>query len=148
GGGPLTLTGNGAPVSLISQAVNGDFFPTLGIRPVAGRLLGPADEQPNAAPALVLSYAYWQREFGGSRDAVGKVVTLNGVPFTIAGVAEQKFNSLAVGGLYDIWYPMAMMPRTNARFFARRQNDVSNWWLLMAGRMKPDVPRQLAQAQI
>ena len=147
GGGGLAMSGHGPASTLSGQSVNGDFFRTLGIKPAAGRLLAPADDEPNSAPVLVLSYGYWQRTFGGSKDAVGKVVNLNGVPFTIVGIAEQKFASLAPGNLYDVWVPMALAPRLNKNFVLRH-NDVAAWWVLIAGRVKPGMPREQTQAAL
>src|SRR5215471_20729053 len=144
-GGPLALSGNGPPTSVTGQAVNGDFFRTLGVHAAVGRLLEPADDQPSASPALVLNYGYWQRAFGGSPSAVGKVVNINAVPFTIVGVAEPKFISLSLGNVYDVWLPMAMAPRLNTRF-VRRQDDAAAWWLLIAARLKPETPVAQQQA--
>src|SRR5947209_4348488 len=91
GGGQLTMSGNGPATSVNSQAVNGDFFHTLGIQTAAGRLLAASDDQPSATPVVVLNYGYWQRAFGGSPSVIGKAINLNGVPFTIVGVAQRKF---------------------------------------------------------
>ena len=132
------MSGNGPATSVSGQIVNGDFFSTLGIRPAIGRLLEPSDDEPSSSPALVLNYGYWQHAFGGSTSVLGKVVSLNGVPFTIVGVAENKFVSLSVGNVYDTWLSMAMVPRLNSRFMGRAQ-DGAAWWLLIAARLKPDV---------
>ena len=144
-GGPLALSGNGPPMSVTGQAVNGDFFRTLGVHAAVGRLLEPADDQPSASPALVLNYGYWQRAFGGSPSAVGRVVNINSVPFTIVGVAENKFVSLALGNVYDMWLPMAMSPQLGARFGAQKE-DPAAWWVLIAARLKPGVSVSQQQA--
>src|ERR1700726_3171474 len=89
--GRLNLTGNG-PASVINgQLVSGDFFRTMGLKPAAGRLPQTDDDKPSAAPVAVLNYGYWQSAFGGSRDVVGHTIELNSVPFTIIGIAEQRF---------------------------------------------------------
>lgn len=147
GGGPLAISGNGPASSVNGQSVNGDFFRTLGIKAAVGRLLEPADDQPTSSPALVLNYGYWQRAFGGSPSVVGKVVNINAVPFTIVGVAEQKFVSLSLGNVYDMWMPMAMAPRLNTNF-VRRQDDSAAWWLLIACRLKPGMPLAQQQAAV
>src|SRR5215469_3152603 len=143
--GPLALSGNGPATQVNGQAVNGEFFRTLGVHAAVGRLLEPNDDQPSSPPALVLNYGYWQRAFGGSPSVVGKVVTLNSVAFTIVGVAENKFVSLALGNVYDVWLPVAMEPRLNTRF-GPRQEDPASWWLLIAARLKPGVPAAQQQA--
>src|SRR5205823_11501862 len=59
--------------------VSGDFFHVLGVEPVLGRLIGPEDDQPAcAASAANISYAFWQRNFGGDPSAVGSPLTLDG----------------------------------------------------------------------
>jgi hypothetical protein len=71
----LDLSGNGA-ASIINegQFVSGGFFGLLGTKAAAGRVLQPADDAPEAPPVMMLSYSYWQSAFGGSPEAVGRVV--------------------------------------------------------------------------
>lgn len=147
GGGPTTLSGNGPAASVTSEAVSGGFFQTLGIKPILGRTLQPADDNPSAPPALVLNYAYWMKGFGGSPDAVGKVVKLNSVPFTVVGVLEPKFVALSFGNVHDVWYPMNLSPMLN-RNFVHRNPDPQAWWALIAARLKPGVTASQAQAQM
>jgi predicted permease len=144
--GPLALTGNG-PASMISgQLVSGDFFQTMGLKAAVGRVLEATDDLPNAAPAAVLNYGYWQSSFGGSRDAIGRTIDLNGVPFTIVGVAEQRFTGITLGSDFDVWLPLSAGPRiTNTMMWSNRQENVSYWWLTIVGRLKPGT--NLAQAQ-
>ena len=112
--GPLALTGNG-PASMISgQLVSGDFFHALGLKAAAGRVLELSDDSPTAAPVAVLNYGYWQSSFGGARDAVGRTIELNGVAFTIAGVAEQRFTGITPGNDYDVWLPLAAGPQLSS----------------------------------
>ena len=146
--GPLALSGNGPATSVRGQAVSGAFFTTLGVQPALGRLLQPSDDQPSAAPALVLNYAYWQKAFGGSASAIGKVVKLNGLPFTIVGVADRKFLSLSFGASYDFWLPMHFKPVLRLGTVDRSYTDPTAWWLVMVARLKPGVPALQAQAAI
>ena len=147
GGPPVAVSGNGASTMAGGQAVNGDFFRTFGIRAAAGRLLGPADDESSATPALVLSYAYWQHNFAGSPSAIGKTINLNGVPFTIVGVAEPKFSNLSFGNVYDFWYSIAMVPRLQPRF-AKAAGESTSWWLLPVVRPKPGTSPQQALAAL
>ena len=146
--GPLALSGNGPASSVEGETVTGSFFNMLGIRPAAGRLLGPADDNPSAPPALVLSYEYWQKTFGGSTLAVGKVVKLNDIPFTIVGVAEPRFRSLTFGNVYDLWIPMSFWPVTGPSHMRMRRayDDPLSWWMLIIAKLKPDLPATRAQA--
>jgi predicted permease len=147
GGGPTTLSGHGPAAMVASEAVSGGFFQTLGIKAALGRVLQPSDDNASAPPALVLDYRYWMRTFGGSPDAVGKTVKLNGVPFTIVGVLEPKFVSLSFGNVQDVWYPMNLAPMLIAHF-KQRNPDPRAWWALIAGSLKPGVSASKAQAQL
>jgi predicted permease len=144
--GRLNLTGNGAATVINGQLVSGDFFHTMGLKAATGRLIDTTDDTPSAAPVAVLNYGYWQSAFGGSRDVVGRTIELNNVPFTIIGVAEQRFTGISPGSDYDLWLPLSDAQRiTDPMRWRDRRSDVSYWWLTIIGRLKPET--QLAQAQ-
>ncbi len=147
--GPLALTGNGLASMINGQLVSGDFFRTLGVKAVAGRILESSDDSLTAAPAAVLNYGYWQRSFGGSRDAIGRTIELNGTPFTIIGVAEQRFTGITPGSDYDVWLPLSAGPRiSNSMMWNNRQDNVSFWWLTVLGRLKLGTDLPQAQAAV
>src|SRR3989441_5731733 len=74
--------------------VTGDFYATLGVTPIAGRPIAPADDVEGAPrPVAVLSHAAWVRRFAGDRDIVGRTIVIERVPFTIVGVAPPGFRS-------------------------------------------------------
>jgi len=144
--GRLNLTGNGPATVINGQLVSGDFFRTMGLKATAGRLFDAADDTPSAAPVAVLNYGYWQSAFGGSRNVVGHTIELNNVPFTIVGVAEQRFTGITPGSDYDVWLPLSDAQRiTDPLRWQNRSGDVSDWWLTIIGRLKPGT--QLAQTQ-
>jgi predicted permease len=146
--GRLNLTGNGPATVINGQLVSGDFFRTMGLKPAIGRLLDATDDTPSAAPVTVLNYGYWQSALGGSPDVVGRTIEVNDVPFTIVGVAEQRFAGIAPGSDYDVWLPLSDGKRINTSgtmHWNDRQSDVGFWWLTILGRLKPGT--QLAQAQ-
>ena len=144
--GRLDLTGNGPATVINGQLVSGDFFGTLGLKPASGRLLDRSDDTPTAAPVTVLSYGYWQSAFGGARDVAGHTVELNGVPFTIVGVAEQRFTGITPGSDYDVWMPLSVAQQISDKMLWRdRQSDAGYWWLTVLGRLKPGT--ELAQVQ-
>jgi len=148
-GGSIAISGNGPAASVLVQTVTGNFFSVLGIRPAAGRLLGPSDDGPSAPPAVVLNYEYWQKGFGGSVSAIGKVVKLNNVPFTIVGVAEPQFLALSFGNVYDLWVPLSFRPVINQNPWQHRSyDDPLSWWLLIIGREQPGVPASRPQAAL
>jgi predicted permease len=86
----FTLTDSLPAVSVTGEIVSWDLFPMLGVRPALGRGFGPDEEHPGAHVA-VLSHTLWTNRFGGNRDMLGKAIPLNGVPFTVVGVAPEGF---------------------------------------------------------
>jgi putative ABC transport system permease protein len=103
------------------QLVSGNYFSVLGVNALVGRTLGPADDR---VPAVVLSYPFWQRRFNADAGAVGRIVKLNGVDFTIAGVAPREFIGTAnPPQLPDVWAPLMM----------QRQLDPGYDWVTLAG---------------
>ncbi len=85
--------------------MSGGFFSTLGVRPALGRTLNDADDQRGCSPVVVITHAFWQSEYGGSADIVGKSVAINGRPFQIVGVAEPAFFGVEYGYNQPIWAP-------------------------------------------
>jgi predicted permease len=147
--GQIDLSGNGTASVLRGQAVSGRFFPLLGVRAGAGRLIAPSDDSVSAPPVVVLNYGYWKRQFGGSPSAIGKIVRLNNVPFTIIGVADSRFDSLSPGYVYDVWVPLSVLPQINPQPRVKaRASDIYSWWVVVVGRLKPGVGRLQAQAAV
>jgi macrolide transport system ATP-binding/permease protein len=147
--GQIVLSGNGTASLLSGQAVSGGFFPLLGVRAAAGRLIVPSDDSGSAQAAVVLNYGYWKRQFGGSASAIGKTILLNNVPFTIIGVADSRFDSLSPGRVYDVWVPLSVLPHINPQPWVKaRTTDIYSWWLVVIGRLKPGVGRLQAQAAV
>ncbi|HEV2420739.1 MAG TPA: ABC transporter permease [Candidatus Acidoferrales bacterium] len=147
--GPLDydFSGNGPARMAQGQYVSGDFFSTLGIHTIIGRPLGMSDDSPSAPPAIVLSYAYWQRAFGGNRSVVGRAVRLNNVSTLIAGVTEPRFTNLTPGNSFDFLMPFSVADRIRSENWRQqdRISDAGIWWTVILGRLKPGV--SLAQAQ-
>ena len=145
--------------------VSGGFFSMMGERPALGRLISPEDDRRSpkrdpdsvptgiqrlpdiaaaAAPAAhasaasavaVLSYGFWRRHFGGAHDVVGRSVLLDGVPFTIIGVAQEGFFGAEVGRSFDVAVPLAAEALTRPRTML---DERSGWWLSAFGRLRPD----------
>jgi putative ABC transport system permease protein len=128
--------------------VSGDFFRVLGVQPVLGRILGPDDDRLGCgSPAAVVSYAFWQRELGGSPDAIGRTITLDGRPFPIAGVTDPGFFGVEVGHRSDIAVPLCADPM----FFAEGKGRIPGktaWWLSLMGRLKEGWTVERARAQL
>lgn len=82
-----------------------EFFATVGVGAWQGRVFDAADEAAHAA-VVVVSHAFWQRRFGGAPDLVGRSLFLNGVPFTVIGIAPPRFTGVVMGLGFDAWVPL------------------------------------------
>ena len=87
--------------------VSRNYFPVLGVKPALGRFfVVEEDNGPGSPPAVVLSHAYWQQQFGGDRSAVGKPLIISGRSFQIIGVAPPGFRGVDASQP-DLWVPFA-----------------------------------------
>src|SRR5271157_648197 len=137
------------------QLVSGDFFSTLGVPAAIGRTITPADDTAGASPAAVISYGYWARRFGRDPLVVGKAITVNGVPFSLVGVAAPEFFGVQPGASIDVWIPLRTQPQVDpgwaqyatpgevSKFTAR-----DDWWVVILGRLKPGASEQQARAAL
>jgi predicted permease len=139
----------GAPAaqSFSGEMVAGNYFSTLGVPAVAGRLISPADDQTGAAPVAVISYKAWQEKYGGDPSLVGSNVTINGIPMTLIGVAAPGFyGDRRESDPPDFWLPIALEPPLN------RENSIlhapSTAWLYIFGRLKPGANAQQVSAHV
>ena len=147
---PMGLGGQDGAERIYGMIVSANYFPVLGTRAHAGRLLNDADDEgaPGSHPVLVISYELWQRRFGGSASVIGQTVPLNGYPFTIVGVAPPGFQGTTLMRS-DAWVPMASTPLVSPRL--RSANLLTSRpavWLLMGGRLKPGVTVAQANAEL
>jgi predicted permease len=129
------------------QLVSGSFFSVLGVRAVAGRTFASEEDRvPGGDPVAVISYAYWKRQFGLDPGAIGKQLTLNGVAFTVIGVAGPAFEGLSLGNTPDIWVPMMMQAQVmDGRSLL---NDPKGWFFQVMARRKPGVSLEQAAASL
>src|SRR5262245_34216399 len=98
--GKTTIAGEG-------MLVSGSYFPVLGIRAAAGRLLGADDDRvPGEPSVVVLSHAYWQSAFGADSSIVGRTLVVNGKPLTIVGVGPRGFSGTTIGARPQVFVPI------------------------------------------
>jgi putative ABC transport system permease protein len=116
--------------------VSAEFFPVFKTNPISGRTLQTGDMQPSSDPAIVISYALWQRRFGGSPSAVNSKVTMNGKPTTIVGIMPANFT---YPNDCEVWTAMPVDLKNEAR---------DNRYLSVVTRLKPNVSIAQAQADI
>jgi putative ABC transport system permease protein len=135
------LTGMDEPVRLEATAVSRDFFQTLGARPLLGRVFVPEESTTGGNGVVVLSFAFWQRQFGGDSGVVGRDITLNGRPYTVVGVMPERFQlRYPLPQASDLWRPMVLEGQTAANRQAH--------YLYVFGRLRPDVSVERAQAAL
>jgi predicted permease len=149
--GPMEVgfSSNGPANIARGEYVSGGYFSTLGAKTILGRPLGLQDNAPNASPAIVLDYGYWQRAFGADPSAVGRAVRLNNVDAAIVGVAEPGFTNLTPGKSQDFFMPLSLAKRIRGEWWGTkdRLSDPAIWWVVLAGRLKPGVSIEQAQAE-
>ena len=155
---PMGWSKESVNVSIDGQAsmadgvmVTGGYFSGLGVLPAEGRLLTDADMKANAPRAAVMSYGYWTRRFGRSPSAVGKAIFINGVPFTIVGVAPPEFFGVQPGQAPDLWIPLLQDARLApwgqpAPVVPKLWTRPDWWWVMVMGRLKPGVSERQALA--
>ena len=91
--------------------VTGSYYATLGVSPLAGRLLAPEDDRAGATPAAVITDRYWARRFGRDAGAIGQALQIEGVPVTIVGVTPPEFSGAVVGEAADITLTINVRPQ-------------------------------------
>jgi predicted permease len=132
----LNFSGEGEPARLQTGIVSGNFFETLGVRPLIGRVFAEADGQPNAPRVVILSEGFWRERFGADPKALGRSVILNGRPATVVGVMPARF-ALPPG--VKLWVPLTL--DENARRAGGR-------YLFSVARLKRGVSVETARAEM
>jgi predicted permease len=139
---------NGGEVRYIQGIwVSGDYFKALEVPALIGRTLTPDDDRRGCgSPPAVLSYAFWQREYGGKPDILGNKITLEGHPFEIVGVTPAGFYGVDIGHFFDVATPLCSEPIIRGEDSMLDQR--LGWWLASLGRLKPGVSLAQANAQM
>ena len=144
---PVSWSDHGQGQQVFGQLVSGNFFSVAGVDPILGRAF-PVDEDQTGAshPAILISYAFWQRRLAADSAVIGRVLKLNGTSFTVIGVTPPSFTSVMIGSRPDFWASLAMGP-TITRDPGRLTSEGS-YWLLGLGRLKPETTKAQAQADL
>jgi predicted permease len=142
GASPEVVVENGEASSVSSASVTGTFFAALGVGPILGRALEPADDVAGAEKVLVITDGLWRRRYGGSRNVVGHRLTLRGQPFTIVGVMPRDF---AYPRGVEAWMTVealaSLLPNPTFREAVRQEND-------LIARLRPGVTREQALREL
>ncbi len=148
-GAPVSVVLGKEPEQLNGQLVSGNYFDVLGAKAMLGRTFYPEeDQQPGRNPVVVLSYAAWQRRFGGDVKVVGRELTINNGNFTVIGVMPKGFVGTNPLGGPDLWVPMAMHDQILTGVIKDWYNERRFLGYFAVGRLKPGVSLGQAQAEL
>ncbi len=130
----FSLTGRGDPERFDGNAITPSLFPLLGVQPVAGRGFRDEEDRPDSPPVVMIGEGLWKRRFGGDLSILGQNLVLNGLSYTVVGIAPDSLALLSAG---DLWTPLTI----------DRTKELRLQHLILAyGRMKPGIGVEQAQA--
>ncbi|HLK68978.1 MAG TPA: ABC transporter permease [Bryobacteraceae bacterium] len=141
-----TLTGTGRPERLSAMAVSAEYFDTLGVQAQLGRWFREFEEQRGGPGVVILSDAFWRRNFAAKTDIVGQNIHINGAPYEVVGVTPSTFrgdvlhDALGVPDRIDIYLPLRFTPQ-------QLESDLADDFVGIA-RLKPDVTLEQAGAEL
>jgi predicted permease len=144
-GQPLTAASVSEVVDI--EAVSGRFFDVVGVPPLVGRLLQPADQDRSAA-VVVLGEQFWRRRLDADPGIVGRAVRIGSQPFEVVGVVPESFLGLTSGGprRADAWMPLASVAQTGIKTLALDDRDRRA--LSIAGRLAPGRTIETSTAEM
>ena len=137
----------GSAVELLHiDLVSGNYFSILGVPPALGRTLSEADDKaPGAGPVAVVSYAWFQRHFGGNPAALGKTIRILSHDYTLVGVAQPGFTGIAADQPTDFWIPLSMQKEISPAWNGLDRINFQSLYLF--ARLKPNVAWDRANAE-
>jgi putative ABC transport system permease protein len=139
-----TLAAATGAATIDGEVVSGNFFSTLGVPMRAGRALGTIDDSRGAPPAVVIAEQFW-RDRLGSADVNGQVITLNAQPYTVVGVASNRFAGMQIGRTAQFWVPLAHASVLTGGDFLDRPTTS---WLTVMGRVRQAVVVATAREEL
>jgi putative ABC transport system permease protein len=128
------LTSSERPEKIQGERVTWDYFPTLGLTPIAGRAFTQEEDKPGAPTVLLLSNGLWQRRFGGDPGILGKAISFNGQPVTVVGIMPNDYRPNI-----EFWAPLAIT-------YQDADRNLHN--LQIVGRLAPGVSQTQAQTEM
>ena len=128
------------------EFVSGNYFATFGLRPHAGRLLTPADDDPGAPPVAVMSYRLWQQRYGADPSIIGSIFDVNDKPFAVVGITPPGFFGETLRSAPpDFFLPLTTEP------LVQTDTDLGKYdthWLELIGRIQPGAVPASVEAQM
>ncbi len=129
-----------------AEFVSGNLFSVAGVDIPLGRAFTPQDDQPgNPRPLVILNNSFWRQRLAADPAIVGKTMMLNGIEFTVIGVAPPGFVGLVAPEVPDFWTPLSMVERT--LHDPGRMSNRNSYWLLAEGRLAPGASTRSAEAE-
>ena len=126
--------------------VTGNYFDLLGIRPLRGTFFhADADRRQGASPYAVISYSCWRDRFAGDSSIVGRTVRINGLAYTVLGVAPPAFHGTELFYWPEIWVPVMMQPQIEGTSWLDSPNSFN---CSIIGRLAPGVGTPQAAANL
>jgi putative ABC transport system permease protein len=133
---PVGVSGVEAPERITAALASADLFPVLGVRPAVGRSIGREEDRGGGAPVVVISDDLWRRRFAADSGIVGRVIRVNGLPYTVVGIMPPRFRFPEFA---DLWLPFAQL----AHRTPRSQRDYG-----VVARLRPGVSIGQADAEM
>jgi predicted permease len=139
----INLAGQTDAEPIRAEVVGGDYFTTLGARPLRGRLFSAdEDRSPSEAMVVLLSHELWQRRYGADPAIIGQTVRVNGRDLTVIGIMPPGFSGLT--GRAQLWFPAVQAPRlTYPEYLTTNQDFIS-----VVARLRPGVSFDAMRAEI
>ncbi len=131
------MSGGNEPERVSAARVSATFLPTLGIQPVRGRNFTTDEDRAGGEKVVLLSHGLWQRKFGADDGITGRVVKVDGVDHTVAGVLPRGFD---FPPNKELFVPLALSPSD--------LNGYGKYSLTVVTRLKPGVSRSQADAEL
>src|SRR3989454_10556528 len=134
----FSFDGTGRTEMIWAELVSANYFEVLGLRMPLGRGFRPEEERLGSQVA-VISYALWQASFGGDAGVLGRTIRIQGLPFTIVGVAPRGFRGLTRdwGSPPEIWAPLTMTDQVVRGFRGDMLKRRESGWLMVLARLRP-----------
>ena len=143
------LAGTDDVEQIWGEAVSGNYFDVLGIRPFRGRTFLPEEDSvPNRNPVVVLSHGLWRRRFASDPDLVGKAVTINDQSLTVVGIAPPEYMGWSGGLASEIWVPAMVLPALEPGRGLPIITSRGNSWVTLVGRLAAGTTIEQARARL
>ncbi|MBS1829421.1 MAG: ABC transporter permease [Acidobacteria bacterium] len=143
----VNFASNGEVAEVASELVTDNYFPMLGVQPALGQARSKLREEESVdLPPVVVSHAFWRKHLAADPEAIGKTVTINRIPFSVAAVMPSSFKGIERIGWTDVWLPLKLY-----RTLLERPDWVSGRRALMfysLGRLKDGITLEAATAEV